>query len=77
MYLTLFVFSPVLVCATRGQSAYVYGFDENPVSCEPQVRKLFGATKKAFPTLKTAAVLNWSPMPVDLPVDIWVMMTFA
>lgn len=53
--------------------AYVYGFDENPVSCEPQVRKLFGATKKAFPALKTAAVLNWSPMPVDLPVDIWIL----
>jgi hypothetical protein len=53
--------------------AYIYGFDENPVSCEPQVRKLFGATKKAFPALKTAAVLNWSPMPVDLPVDIWIL----
>ena len=33
--------------------AYIYGFDENPVSCEPQVRKLFGATKKAFPDLRT------------------------
>ena len=54
-------------------SAYIYGFDENPVSCEPQVRKLFGATKKEFPALKTAAVLNWSPMPVDLPVDIWIL----
>ena len=53
--------------------AYVYGFDENPRTCEPQVRKLFGATKKAFPKLKTAAVLNWSPMPVDLPVDIWIL----
>jgi len=53
--------------------AYIYGFDENPVECEPQVRKLFGATKRAFPRLQTAAVLNWSPMPVDLPVDIWVL----
>ena len=53
--------------------AYIYGFDENPVSCEPQVRKLFGATKAAFPALRTAAVLNWSPMPVDLPVDIWIL----
>jgi hypothetical protein len=25
--------------------AYIYGFDDNPVSCEPQVRKLFGAKK--------------------------------
>ena len=41
--------------------------------CESQVRKLFGATKKEFPALKTAAVLNWSPMPVDLPVDIWIL----
>ena len=53
--------------------AYIYGFDENPVSCEPEVRKIFGATKKAFPKLRTAAVLNWSPMPVDLPVDIWIL----
>ena len=53
--------------------AYIYGFDENPVSCEPQVRKLFGATKKAFPKLRTSAVLNWSPMPVDLPVDVWIL----
>ena len=53
--------------------AYIYGFDENPPSCEPQIRKLYGATKKAFPKLRTAAVLNWDPMPVDLPVDIWVL----
>jgi len=53
--------------------AYIYGFDENPPSCEPQVRKLFGATKAAYPGLATAAVLNWSPMPVDLPVDIWIL----
>lgn len=52
---------------------YVYGFDENPPSCEPMVRKLFGATKKEFPDLTTAAVLNWNPMPTDLPVDIWVL----
>ena len=55
------------------ESAYIYGFDENPISCEPQVRQLFDATKAAFPKLKTAAVLNWSPMPIDLPVDIWIL----
>eukprot|EP00054_Salpingoeca_dolichothecata_P036329 m.7225 g.7225 ORF g.7225 m.7225 type:complete len:565 (+) comp6588_c0_seq2:117-1811(+) len=55
------------------QYAYVYGFDENPPSCEPQVRKLFGAVKKNFPSLRTVAVLNWSPMPTDLPVDVWVL----
>lgn len=55
------------------QYAYVYGFDENPVSCEPQVRQLFGAIKASFPALRTVATLNWSPMPLDLPVDVWVL----
>ena len=53
--------------------AYIYGFDENPRTCEGQIRKLFGAAKMAFPGLRTAAALNWSPMPVDIPVDIWVL----
>jgi len=53
--------------------AYVYGFDEKPSSCEPQVRQLFGAIKRAYPKLTTVATLNWSPMPVDLPVDVWVL----
>merc|ERR1711871_195329 len=55
--------------------AYVYGFDEIPQSksCEHQIRKLFGATKKAFPRLKTAAALNWAHMPVDMPLDIWIL----
>lgn len=51
--------------------AYVYGFDEKGPECEAEIRKVFSATKKAFPKLMTHAVLNWSPMPVDLPVDIW------
>jgi len=51
--------------------AYVYGFDEKGPECEGEIRKVFSATKKAFPKLMTHAVLNWSPMPVDLPVDIW------
>eukprot|EP00928_Gymnodinium_smaydae_P028478 TRINITY_DN21709_c0_g1_i1.p1 TRINITY_DN21709_c0_g1~~TRINITY_DN21709_c0_g1_i1.p1 ORF type:complete len:613 (-),score=49.12 TRINITY_DN21709_c0_g1_i1:124-1962(-) len=62
-----------LEAAGIAERAYIYGFDENPKECEPQVRKLFGATKHAFPRLRTAAVLNWSPMPVDLPVDIWIL----
>ena len=53
--------------------AYVYGFDENPQSCEPQVRKLFGAVKAKWPSLRTVATLNWPQMPVDLPVDVWVL----
>lgn len=51
--------------------AYVYGFDEKGRECECEIRKVFSATKKAFPKLMTHAVLNWSPMPLDLPVDIW------
>jgi len=51
--------------------AYIYGFDENPVSCEPQVRKLFGATKKAFPDLRTEVSLYvslyLSQTPTHLP----------
>lgn len=53
--------------------AYVYGFDENPPSCEPQVRKLFGAVKAKWPSLRTVAVLNWPDMPPDLPLDVWVL----
>ena len=54
-------------------NAYVYGFDECPLSCRPQVEKLFGAIKRKWPSLQTAAVLNWSPMPVDIPLDIWIL----
>jgi len=50
-----------------------YGFDENPIECEPQVRQLFGALKAAYPEVRTMAVLNWPTMPDDLPVDIWVI----
>ncbi len=53
--------------------AYVYGFDECPRSCEPQVRQLFNAVKQKWPMLRTAAVLNWDPMPVDLPLDVWIL----
>lgn len=53
--------------------AYVYGFDEFPTTCEPQIRKIYGAVKRTFPNLRTVATLNWSPMPVDLPVDVWVI----
>ncbi|KAK8812368.1 hypothetical protein WA158_007602 [Blastocystis sp. Blastoise] len=53
---------------------YVYGFDEREQSeCEEGIRKLYGALKEAFPGLKTMAVLNWELMPIDLPVDIWVL----
>lgn len=29
--------------------------------------------KKAYPEVRTMAVLNWPEMPDDLPVDIWVL----
>ena len=62
-----------LEAAGIAERAYIYGFDECPVSCEPQVRQLFGATKARWPALRTSAVLNWSPMPVDLPLDVWIL----
>lgn len=62
-----------LEAAGIADRAYVYGFDECPLSCEPQVRQLFGATKARWPSLRTSAVLNWSPMPTDLPLDVWIL----
>ena len=53
---------------------YVYGYDEQPRSCEPNIRKLFGAVKARWPHVATAAVLNWpGGLPADLPVDIWIV----
>jgi hypothetical protein len=62
-----------LEAAGIAERAYLYGFDECPASCEPQVRQLFGATKARWPALRTSAVLNWSPMPTDLPLDVWIL----
>ena len=36
-------------------------------------RPVFGATKARWPSLRTSAVLNWSPMPTDLPLDVWIL----
>lgn len=56
------------------KEAYVYGFDEQPQSCEANVRALFGAIKSKWPFITTAAVLNWAGgLPVDLPVDLWIL----
>jgi hypothetical protein len=44
----------------------VYGYDEQPRSCESNIRKLFGAVKARWPHVYTAAVLNWDEMPTDL-----------
>lgn len=52
--------------------AYVYAFDESHVDHLAAIRALFGAIKSRWPELRTLAVLNWA-IPVDLPVDIWVM----
>lgn len=53
---------------------YVYGYDEQPPSCEPNIRRLFGAVKARWPHVTTAAVLNWpGGLPADLPVDIWIV----
>lgn len=53
--------------------SYVYGFDEVSAQCEPQLRQVFGAVKQAFPGLKTMAAINWKDVPVDLPLDVWVL----
>ena len=53
--------------------SYVYGFDEVPAHCEPQMRQVFGAVKETFPGLKTMAAINWEHPAVDLPLDIWVL----
>jgi hypothetical protein len=53
---------------------YVYGYDEQGRGCESNIRALFGAIKKKWPAVVTVAVLNWpGGLPVDLPVDIWVL----
>lgn len=53
--------------------AFVYGFDEIDVSCEPAVRQLFGAAKAAFPGLRTLSAIDWPSLPLDLPLDTWVL----
>ena len=56
------------------KQAYVYGYDEQPPSCEANIRALFGAVKAKWPFITTAAVLNWpGGLPVDLPVDVWIL----
>ena len=53
---------------------YVYGYDEQPPTCEANIRALFGAIKARWPHVATAAALNWGEhMPTDMPIDIWVV----
>lgn len=53
--------------------AAVYGFDEIVVGCEPVVRQLFAAAKAAFPGVQTMSALDWASVPLDMPLDIWVL----
>jgi len=54
--------------------AYVYGFDEQPISCYDNIQTLFNTVKQAFPEVTTSAVLNWNGgLPITLPVDIWIL----
>ena len=55
------------------QFGYVYGFDEEPPSCASQIALVFGAVKAAFPEVRTMAALDWVDVPLDLPLDIWVL----
>lgn len=53
---------------------YVYGYDEQPESCEANIRSLYGAIKAKWPHVATAAVLNWKDgLPADLPLDVWIV----
>ena len=54
--------------------AFVYGFDEIDASCEPSVRALFSAAKAAFPGLRTMSAIDWATVPLDMPLDVWVIM---
>ena len=54
--------------------ATVYGFDEIDPSCEPVVRQLFAAAKSAFPGVRTLSAIDWPSVPLDLPLDVWVLM---
>ena len=53
--------------------ATVYGFDEIDASCEPVVRQLFAAAKAAFPGVRTLSAIDWPTVPLDLPLDVWVL----
>ena len=56
------------------ENMFVYGFDEVPESCEQSIRKIFGAIKERWPSLRTVAALNWyGGLPADLPLDVWVI----
>lgn len=55
------------------QYATVYGFDEIDASCEPSVRQLFAAAKAAFPGVKTLSAIDWASVPLDLPLDTWIL----
>ena len=74
---TIELLKPTIANLTRDgtlEHHYVYGFDEREqAECEEGIRVLYGRLKEAFPGLKTMAVLNWEKMPLDLPVDIWVL----
>eukprot|EP01060_Flectonema_neradi_P032321 TRINITY_DN5113_c0_g1_i4.p1 TRINITY_DN5113_c0_g1~~TRINITY_DN5113_c0_g1_i4.p1 ORF type:complete len:536 (+),score=117.52 TRINITY_DN5113_c0_g1_i4:235-1608(+) len=60
--------------ANTTSKPYVYGFDEQPTSCEANIRSLFGAVKSRWgDKVLTVAALNWKEMPSDLPLDIWVL----
>ena len=62
-----------LVALGLQSRATVYGFDEIDASCEPAVRQLFAAAKSAFPGVRTLSAIDWPSVPLDLPLDAWVL----
>jgi len=63
-----------LVALGLSSRATVYGFDEIDPSCEPVVRQLFAAAKAAFPGVRTLSAIDWPSVPLDEPLDVWVLM---
>ena len=63
-----------LVALGLSSRATVYGFDEIDPSCEPAVRQLFAAAKAAFPGVRTLSAIDWPSVPLDEPLDVWVLM---
>lgn len=54
--------------------SFVYAFDEAGIEYTPAIRRLFGAIKRRWPTVKTLAVVNWDPTAVVDYLDIWVVL---
>eukprot|EP01048_Picozoa_sp_COSAG05_P018009 COSAG05_NODE_2561_length_2900_cov_227.953231_1_plen_407_part_00 len=55
------------------EKAYLYGFDETPLTNDTIATILdrFGRVKQRWPMLRTHATLNWPSLEDDWPIDTW------